>query len=243
MTLSLDIKNYHAKDAGQTFSWLGEDNEINFKRHLVDPQKHDLLVNSGWTNHAITYKFNSSGFRSVEFDASRPHMCVFGCSFTFGVGINTHQRYGDQLADWLGVECFNFGVSGGSDSTSFRLAASWLGKLKPTLVVYQSTFVERFEIIQDGCANTIGINAALGGPVPIGQGDLYKIWITNNENSQLLALKNRLAMRALCNEYNSRLIEIDMTDFFGKWPTVARDTHHPGEHANRHVFDLIKQQL
>jgi hypothetical protein len=237
------IKNAHHEQANETYQWLGEDNEENYQRHLANSTSRKQLEVSGWVDTDITYNFNSHGFRSPEFDPAASHICVFGCSATFGTAIKMEQRYGDILAGDLGVSCYNFGVSGASDSTSFRLAATWLPDLNPKFVIYQTTFPERFEIIENGWGHVLGINAALGGTIAHGQGDLYKIWMTNESNCQLLALKNRLAMKALCHELGYKLIEIDITDFFGNWPTVARDTHHPGVHANMHVAQMIRERL
>lgn len=237
------IKNPQHNLAGQTLHWLGEDNQENFQRHLADQQKRPLLENSGWINTEITYSFNQHGFRSPEFDPDQHHICVFGCSMTFGVGINSQQRYGDLLAKDLGTCCYNFGVSGGNDSASFRLAYTWLPKLRPSLVIYQTTFPERFEIIEDAHGKSLGVNAALGGRVTMGQGDMYKIWMVNEENASLLAIKNKLAMQSLCQGLNIKLIQITHEDFFGTWNTCARDTHHPGADSNQHVLDKIKQQL
>jgi hypothetical protein len=237
------VKHPQQNLSGQTLHWLGEDNKENFQRHQADQQKRKFLENSGWIDTEIEYSFNQHAFRSPEFDAGVDHICVFGCSMTFGVGINQHQRYSDMLAKDLGTNCYNFGVSGGNDSASFRLAYTWLPKLKPSLVVYQTTFPERFEIIENNHSKSLGVNAALGGNVPIGQGDMYKIWMVNEENSQLLALKNQLAMQALCQNLNIKLIQITHEDFFGTWDTCARDTHHPGHDANKKVLDTVKQKL
>lgn len=228
---------------GQTFSWLGEDNKENFHRHLSDENKRTLLEHSGWTTQDIEYTFNQHGFRSEEFDLDIENFCVFGCSMTFGVAINKHQRYSDILSNDLGITGYNFGVSGGNDSTSFRLAYTWIPKLKPKFVVYQTTFPERFEIIQNGHSMSMGINAALGGTVPMGQGDMYKIWMTNEENGQLLSIKNLLAMQTLCSDWNAKLIHIRHEDFFGRWPTCARDTYHPGPDANKKIVEIIKEKL
>jgi hypothetical protein len=237
------VKNSGLGLPGQTLHWVGEDNKENFQRHLADQQKRRFLENSGWLDTEIEYSFNQHGFRSPEFDPKFDHICVFGCSMTFGVGINQHQRYSDMLANYLETNCYNFGVSGGNDSTSFRLAYTWLPKLRPSLVVYQTTFPERFEIIENNHSKNMGVNAALGGNVPTGQGDMYKIWMVNEENSQLLALKNQLAMQAICQDLNVKLIQITHKDFFGPWTTWARDTHHPGHDANKKVLDIVKQKL
>jgi hypothetical protein len=228
---------------GKTFSWLGEDNEENFQRHLVDPVKKQRLEESGWTTQDITYTFNQHGFRSQEFDPNVDNLCVFGCSITFGCGINQHQRYSDMLANDLGLSCYNLGINGGNDSTSFRLAYSWLPILKPKLIIFQTTFPERYEIIQNGHGLSMGVNAALGGDAPVGQGDMYKIWMVNEENSQVLAIKNLLAMKALCYDLGIKLIQIRHEEFFGLRENCARDTHHPGHAANQYIVELIKTKL
>lgn len=237
------IKNAHSRDAGKTFDWLGEDNEENFQKHASDPVKKDLLRRSGWLDQTIQYNFNTEGFRSIEFDSNTNNICVFGCSMSFGVGIKQNQRYSDILAADLGMACFNLGISGGSDSTSVRLALTWLRDLQPNIVIYQKTFMERFELIEDGWSKILGINAALGGTVTVGQGDLYKKWMTNSENYEILAEKNSLAMRSMCRDLGCKLIEIGYQDFFGDYDTMARDTHHPGPHANMAVAEKIKALL
>lgn len=237
------IRNAHSREAGKTFYWLGEDNEENFQRHALDPTKKDLLRRSGWFDQIIVYEFNTNGFRSVEFQQSIENICFFGCSMTFGVGIKQEQRYTDIVAANLGMQCYNFGISGGSDSTSIRLALTWLCELRPRIVIYQKTFMERFELIEDGWSKILGINAALGGNVAIGRGDLYKTWMINAENYEILAEKNRLAMQSICRDLGCKLIEISYQDFFGEYDTMARDTHHPGPHANLVVAEKIKTQL
>lgn len=243
MTGYQHVKNPQWLDANKTYLWLGEDNEQNFQRHCADPEKHALLLRSGWLDDSVVYNFNSQGFRSPEFGSETELICVFGCSMTFGVGIKQEQRYGDILAKDLNLHCYNFGISGGSDSTSVRLALTWLRDLRPKIVIYQKTFPERWELIQDGWSKILGINAALGGTVPLGQGDLYKTWMVNSENHDLLAEKNCLTMRSICSEIGSRLIEITHEDFFGPYDTKARDTHHPGPRANEVVAAEIKARL
>lgn len=230
--------DYADELAGKTFEWIGEDNLENFNKHLNDPNTHDCI--KPWIDKKITYQFNTHGFRSPEFISQGDYFLCFGCSFTFGTAIQAEQRYGDLVASRTNLTSYNFGVQGGNDSTSFRLALTWLDKLNPKFVVYQTTFSQRFEVINNNIASTYGINAALGGKTAQGFGELYKQIITTEANGQLLAIKNRLAIRQLCQEKNVRLIEIDCNEFHD---SDARDLHHPGPIANQQVAEIILNTL
>ena len=52
--------------------------------YLIGPFYREYFRERGWDRpEAITYKFNSEGFRCEEFDDS-PCLVALGCSFTFG---------------------------------------------------------------------------------------------------------------------------------------------------------------
>lgn len=226
--------------ANQTLKWFGADDPETFEKNLADPNLRSVLERCGWLDQEIEYKFNSHGFRSPEFDSTIPHVCAFGCSITLGMGIQAEQRFGDLLAQSLGVACYNFGVTGGSDSTSFRLIHTWLPKLNPKLVIWQSTYPQRFEIINNHKAEMLSVSAEGDQATQIRQEQMYKIWITNEENSQLLAIKNRLAIRALCQSLTIKLVEICHEDLLLPWPNPARDMMHPGTDINHAIFEKIR---
>lgn len=229
--------------AGQRYDWLGEDNPENFENALRAPESRTKLATSGWLEKQIEYKFNQDGFRSPEFDQEHPHLCAFGCSFTFGVAIREEEIYCNLVANELGVTCYNFGVTGGSDDTSWRLARTWLPRLHPRLVIYQQTFEQRFEIIDDRQhATVMGINAALGGKVAVGQGDLYKTWMTNEVNWQVNAEKNLMAIKNLCHDLAIKLIVIRYEDFFKRTDDCSRDLHHPSPDVNKIVAQSILEK-
>jgi len=230
--------------SNQTLQWLGEDSIENFEKNLENSKIKEKLKQAGWLTNGIDYRFNSKGFRSVEFDTAQEHFCVFGCSFTLGVGIQQHQRYGDIVSNETGLQCFNFGWGGGNDSASFRLAYTWLPQLKPKFVIYQSTFPERFEIISnDTYAIFHGINAALGGHKQADLGDMHKHWLANPMNSELLRIKNHLAIQHLCHLLHIPLIEIDHDMFLKFCDVSARDLHHPGPLANQGIAEIILEKL
>ena len=234
---------YQATVANKEFAWLGEDNLENFKKHSTQPDTKKRLELGNWFDKTITYQFNSHGFRGPEVNPVGEYFMSVGCSFTFGTAIQTEQRYTDIVADKSKLISYNFGVQGGSDDTSIRLALTWLEKLTPKFLVYQNTFPQRFEVIDNNQSIIYGINAALGGGVSSDSGKLYKQLLTNNTNEQLRAKKNQLAIRSLCKEKDIQLIEISYIDFLKTHDNNARDMHHPGAIANQAVAEKILKEL
>lgn len=230
---------YQTGFANQTFEWLGEDTLENFEKHARDPHTRKQLELAGWFDKKITYQFNSHGFRSPEFDTAGDYFISVGCSFTFGTAIQSEQRYADIVAKQTGLTSYNLGIQGGCDDTSFRLLLTWLNKLKPKFVVYQSTFPQRFEVIDDQWSIIYGINAALGGSVPQDHGLMYKQILATESNEQIRARKNQLAVQQLCQEHNVKLIEISYIDFLKTHDISSRELHHPGALANQTVAEII----
>lgn len=234
---------YQVGFANQTFEWLGEDNLENFNKHSSNSATRKKLEEAGWFDKKISYQFNSHGFRSPEFDTSGNYFISVGCSFTFGTAIQAEQRYADIVAKQTGLTSYNLGIQGGCDDTSFRLLLTWLDKLNPKFVVYQNTFPQRFEVINNQCSIIYGINAALGGGVPQDHGLMYKQILSTETNEQIRARKNQLAVRQLCQEYGVKLIEISYIDFLKTHDISSRELHHPGSIANQSVAEIILNTL
>lgn len=254
-----DIENivtWQAEFAGQTLQWVGEDNQEQYEKKLNNANTRRQLEQSGWLTNTLTYQFNSHGFRSPEFDPTNDHFCAFGDSVTAGVALNYNQIYSTIIESKIGISCYNFGQAGGSDSTSVRLALTWLPKLAPKFVIYQSTFKHRFEWIEPwhGQRNPAGIKnpqqAVIygvqphgGGSSPSTQSDLYQHWINIDTNRELLAVKNLMTMRYLCQEMQIPLIEISIDDFFSKLDDKGRDLLHPGPKIHRIQAERILEKL
>jgi hypothetical protein len=234
---------YQTSLANQTFEWLGEDSPENFEKHCKQPNTRQKLENAGWFDKKITYQFNSHGYRGSEIDATGDYFMSVGCSFTFGTAIQTEQRYTDIVAEKIGLKSYNFGVQGGCDDTSFRLLLTWLDKLTPKFLIFQNTFPQRFEIVDDQQGIIYGINAALGGTVSKDHGEIYKQIQATEANEQIRARKNQLAVQHLCQEKGIYLIQVSYIDFLKTNDTSSRDLHHPGACANQSVAEIILNTL
>lgn len=92
-----------------------------------------------WWNRSVQYTVNSQGYRCSEFDQvdwSQSILC-FGCSITFGVGVDDSDTWPSQLSLITGIPTVNLGIAGGSIqinwANSVRLIAAGI---RPRGVVY-----------------------------------------------------------------------------------------------------------
>lgn len=239
-----DIQLFHSKFASLALEWFGEDNQAAFEKNSQDPHRRSLLENSGWLDRKVEYRFNSLGFRGKEFRGDVPNFCVFGDSITFGSAMPEEFLYVHHIENQTGIYCNNFGSPGGSNSTSVRLALTWLEELNPRFVIYQKTFEHRFEWIEDTTAVIYGVQAAGGGQTPTSNDQFYLHWIDSEENRIIMDRKNDMAMRWICHSLNIPLIETHIEEFFTLENDRARDLLHPGPIRHREMADkLLKKSV
>lgn len=83
---------------------------------------------------------NSTGFRSdLEFTAARgslPRILVFGDSFTAGEGCDSQQRYPELLGLELGVEVYNYGLSGSAPDQHLLCYREFAKHVQADLIVW-----------------------------------------------------------------------------------------------------------
>ena len=73
--------------ANQILDWLPTDTKENYEKLIQDPGHREYFAKMGWDQPgAITYKFNSYGFRADEFNGG-PYMMALGCSYSIGIGL------------------------------------------------------------------------------------------------------------------------------------------------------------
>ena len=81
--------HFGKKSAGQTLKWLPTDTEESFQQLVQNEEYQEYFRSKGWLEpDAITYRINSAGFRSEEFDPQANSMVSLGCSYTielFGI--------------------------------------------------------------------------------------------------------------------------------------------------------------
>jgi hypothetical protein len=190
--------------ANQLVEWLPTDTKENYEKLIQDPKHLKYFTELGWDQpNAITYQFNSYGFRADEFDGG-PYMVALGCSYSVGIGLPDHVTWARQTATALDMKCANLSWGGYSADSCYRLAEYWIPKLKPKYVCMLVPPLHRVEILLD-------TEALLTPQFPVevfmpqspsslfNPDDQYlKHWFLNDENAMINQRKNVLAIRQLC---------------------------------------------
>jgi hypothetical protein len=228
--------------AGQTLLWCSSDSKERFAANLKNDHTKKLLEMNTWLNarqnSRLTYNFNSEGFRSREITTERRGFAVFGCSFTTGVGLPYNELYHKHIECELRLPADNFGVLGASNGLMFRIAQYWLPIVRPHFVIVQTTFAERFEIINQYNASTVMSPQWEEAATQ----HVFRNWWLTDANSIVDKQRNILAMRYLCHELDIPIFVIDVEDFRNPMLGLSRDLDHSGPN-NHHLVaeNLIKQ--
>ena len=193
----------------------------------------DILGYSGksYSEHSVLYEFNSSGFRDTEFE--KDGILFFGCSYGFGVGINTVDRYTNILERKLNIRCNNLCIPGSGSDTTARILPYWIEKLQPKIVVNHFMFPIRREISNGNKAPTLWLPSM----------DLPKIKIQEFIDEDYVyakTVRNIHSIKNCCKNNSVRYVEYskNLNDF------NANDSKHPGPESHKQIaneiFDMIE---
>lgn len=224
--------------ANYSLDWWGLDSAESYQQNLVD--RYQSMKYNGWINTPITYKFNSQGFRTNEFNHN-PSIMFVGCSNTFGDGLPKEHRWSDLVAKNLSLETVNLGISGGSSDSSFRLTYHWISKIKPKIIIFLEPPSSRIELLLE---NTHGNNISLQWPTQeqsVRYGDFLKVWAMS-DNSALNLLKNRLAIEGLATQQKIKFYYFSNQEYYICIDNVndfARDLCHRGTGTNRNFANYV----
>lgn len=96
--------------------YLDKDNPTCFDFFSSD----DLAHADKWPHPQFNYVMEFNGFRNEKLPDA-VDIGVFGCSFTFGLGLPTDMLWHSIVSKKLGMSCVNFGLSGASIKTVIDL--------------------------------------------------------------------------------------------------------------------------
>ena len=226
--------------AGQTLSWCSIDSEQEYNKNLKNTRQRELLAQNGWIDHKIEYQYNAQGFRSRKIDLAQPGFAVFGCSFTQGLGLPVDELYHERISKDLSLPVDNFGVFGASNGLAFRLAHYWLPIIKPKFVILQTTFRERFEIINQHNVSTV-MSPAFSQVATVQE--VFRDWWFTDANSIADKQRNELAIQQVCHQLDIPVLMIDVEDFRNPVLGLSRDLTHPGPPSHHRVHAQIIDQL
>lgn len=215
---TLDLGTYPRNQELQ-FSPSDLDSEERFKniqgtRHQGHPM---------WRADSFTYKYNSHGFRSREFDLDEmnPVILTLGCSHTVGVGVSQHANWPEQFGAtyFSDYSVWNAGLGGASADTVARLAVNMIPIVKPSIVAVLWPSLYRFETYENG--------AVFNGAWTIEQENLQYESNTAYNNQT----KNKTIIHLLQEVYKFKLLSIDWDDTVEKiYNTVTWSKGRDGAH-------------
>ena len=208
----------------------------------------DLERYGWWEPQEIQYRFNSQGFRSVEFDATAPGILALGCSITLGIGIKQRHSWCELVSGALGLPCWNLGQGGAAMDTLFRMAEHWIPRLRPRMVIMLCP-PNRFEILDPQGRAILLLPAEQtrgqgpGTPPPHLQA-FHREWATNPENMRLQDLKNLWAVKHLCDSLGTPLHHWTWADMFNDLvDDYGRDLVHPGAKKHRVFAERVLREI
>jgi len=218
--------------------WWPSDSEESFRRLMAEPSWKAYIEQQGWDKPgAITYKFNSMGYRGDDPDWSKPLLMTFGCSLTMGIGLPQNLTWPWLVGQELGLEVVNFSMGGMPADWCFRMAEFWVPIRRPVLAVMLAPPHERIEIITDDqrTGRTYSAHETV-------HGEFLQTWFTYNENVRLNNLRNKLAFLALCEHVGVPGLCYDAYEWFAKSREeigFARDWMHGGPPGHRLLADKV----
>lgn len=240
-------QHFWSRHQGTQLQWCDLDSEERWHANMRNSEKRKLLELNGWDQlNAITYKFNSHGFRCQEFNLE-PSMIALGCSFTGGVALPEDQIWPSLVASNLNLKLWNLGVGGASMDSCFRLLNHYISQLNVKLVCFLTPPMHRFELFLP----TGDIEWAV--PNHHNLSNYQKIWYQHDQNAIQNFNRNRLAIQHLCLIHNIKLIEKDSYSHILKIPSMvdsgqdsvdrARDLEHPGAIGHKLCSEMFLNSL
>jgi hypothetical protein len=231
---TLDLGTYPRNQETQ-FSLSDLDSEQNFK-NIQDTRYQGYSM---WQADSFTYKYNSFGFRSCEFDLkeTKPKILTLGCSHTVGVGVPQHDNWPEQFGRryFSDHAIYNAGLGGAGADTVARLAINMIPIIKPKIVAVMWPSLYRFETYQN--------NPVFNGAWTMEEDNLQYEDNTAYNNQT----KNKAILELLQKIYGFTLLSINWDDVVNKvydtvtW-TKGRDGAHLGvEWHQQMAYDFYLQ--
>ena len=216
---------YLEKDWFSTFT-LGHDDPGT--RNWLDEGEKKLGCAPGWQEQSVEYYINDWRYRG-ELVPAMGAPAAFGCSYTFGYGINDPYP--------MLLDAVNCGLSGASNDQIARLAITYCKTFKPKEIYVMWTFKARREHIHENGAlekfrnlSEEAIKEELKSPTWLSS----YLTLMNDKGDHYNYQKNKLMLFNFCENSNIVLRQKEITDLPKENFPLARDNDHPGPdwHAN-----------
>lgn len=217
-----------------------------YNKNLVD-QPGDWA----WRDRSIRYTLNQQGYRCSEFDQvdwSQSILC-FGCSITFGVGVDDCDTWPSQLAEITGVPTVNLGVAGGSIQINWANSVKLIAAgVRPRAVVYYWPDPSRSCEFRAGqtVVNWGGwLTPVLGQQQVQKKGYLGTAWLFNSAHHTVMTqlMMQSIEWSGTRLDYTWSTEQIPGAQFREGRLDLARDQHHPGAVSHREFALSVARDL
>ena len=229
------------KAANTELVWQSPLEKEQFEKMMADPVHRAYFIDKGWDRpEAITYKINSLGFRSDEFDDS-PCLVALGCSYSFGVGLPIDDTWPALVGKALGLKVFNLAWPGQGSDYCFRMANHWISQLNTKYCVLLNPPPSRVEVLmENGQAETFMPHSLSSYYNP---NDWFLTqWMVNEDNHWLNNRRNALAVKQICAELGVACNTYEAIEHMSgsrEELEYARDYMHAGPRGHRIFAERI----
>lgn len=221
---------YTESDWFSTFT-LGHDDPGT--RNWIDDGEKQLGCALGYTEDSIEYHINDWRYRD-KIVPDLGQAAAFGCSYTFGYGVN------NPWPSMLNIA--NLGQNGASNDQITRLAITYCKTFNPKEIYVLWTFKPRREhILESGGLEKFRslseetIKQELKSPTWISGYTMLSSDAIDHHNYQ----KNKLLLFSFCNASGITLHQKEINDLPKEGFPLARDNDHPGEDWHTNMAGII----
>jgi hypothetical protein len=229
-------------DGGFILNFCPSDSKQLFEKNLtIKPQ------NWYYRTHPVKYTLNSLGYRTEEFDNIdwKESIVIFGCSFTFGIGVTDEHTISYFLEQLSGRPVINMGIGASSIQTALHNSIILNDSKYPTpkSVVYLWTGLDRCHLYENNYVNHFGAWSlkndftAKQNIVPF---NLMNIKIIRNlwKNKTIYYEGSNFGQEKLINALDSE----NHCEFL-PGDKFARDLMHCGPVSNRNIAEKIYKKI
>ena len=222
-------------------AWSGVDTKELYEKNVKTQPD-----NWYYKSHTVRYKNNSQGYRTKEFNDIEwdNSIVLFGCSNTYGVGLDEDDTVGSQLTKITGIPTVNLGVGG--SSMIYALHNSIIVREQfptPKAVVYIWPDYSR-------CVEYHEHSVRNHGPWDMEDTNLMGVWNSNDYNVKMHAVFIQKTVRLLwkdtvlyegtfSNKATAKLLKCEAFNQVDD----ARDLMHPGRESTKKAAIKIAKGL
>jgi|13_taG_2_1085334.scaffolds.fasta_scaffold01112_18 hypothetical protein len=257
--------------------WIDPDTQETFNEHKNDPQTRKCLEQFNWIRTdgsqnavSVQYLLNDQGYR-IDHGYDEDGIIFYGCSFTFGIGLDKEHTFTEIVSKELGLANFNFGIPGvGLDASVIH--ALFLLKhtvKKPKAMVVFTPPPRRWNYF-NGSQIVTTSSQQISKYRKITEEYVMSMeyqCVTDDMNNLIQTTKNIMVLRDIAKELDIPFVLADYSKDFDRefkayhyWKhcaqrgdesfdgvSMARDLIHPGEETNAKwaeiIIKLIKEKL